>query len=186
MAVKMRNIHCGIHLEEKTTKITNKPITACQNCKREFIQTRRWQKFCDRNCKDIFWGELRKKVTSELLARNNTLEDTNDLHSFHSHNLDTGTRIMINNKALPMPVGLRIHSRRIKMDKKVNQPVNAIPMKRLYSIKDAAVYLGRSEWAVREMVWGGKLPYIRDGRRILLALEDMNAWIERSKTEFTF
>ncbi len=37
--------------------------------------------------------------------------------------------------------------------------------KRLYSIKEAAVYLGRSEWPIREMIWAGKLPYVKDGRR---------------------
>ncbi len=54
--------------------------------------------------------------------------------------------------------------------------------KRLYSIKDAADYLGRTVWAVREMLWAGKLPYIRDGKRILLDIRDMDAWIEASKT----
>ena len=53
--------------------------------------------------------------------------------------------------------------------------------KRLYSIPEAAAYLGRSVWSMREMVWAGKLPAIRDGRRIFVDLEDMNRWIERNK-----
>ena len=53
--------------------------------------------------------------------------------------------------------------------------------KRLYSIKEAALYLGRSVWAVREMLWAGKMPYIKDGRRVLLDINDMDAWIEANK-----
>ncbi len=55
------------------------------------------------------------------------------------------------------------------------------PTKRLYSIPEAAAYLGRSVWSMREMVWAGKLPAVRDGRRIFVDLEDMNRWIERNK-----
>jgi excisionase family DNA binding protein len=58
------------------------------------------------------------------------------------------------------------------------------PVKRLYSIKEAALYLGRSVWAVREMIWAGKLPYIKDGRRILLDIYDMDEWIEKNKNRF--
>jgi excisionase family DNA binding protein len=58
--------------------------------------------------------------------------------------------------------------------------------KRLYSIKEASQYLGRTVWAVREMLWAGKLPYVKDGRRILLDIQDMDLWIEKNKTQFTF
>jgi excisionase family DNA binding protein len=58
--------------------------------------------------------------------------------------------------------------------------------KRLYSIKEAAIYLGRLVWAVREMIWAGKLPYVRDGKRILLDIKDMEEWIEQNKTRFTY
>lgn len=58
--------------------------------------------------------------------------------------------------------------------------------KRLYSIKDASVYLGRSVWAVREMLWAGKIPYVKDGKRILLDIQDMDNWIEKNKTQFTY
>ncbi len=56
--------------------------------------------------------------------------------------------------------------------------------KRLYSVKEAAQYLGRSEGALREMLWAGKLPYIKEGRRPLLDIKDMDAWAERNKTQF--
>lgn len=57
--------------------------------------------------------------------------------------------------------------------------------KRLFSIKEAAVYLGRSVWSVREMLWKGKIRFVKDGKRVLLDIQDMDAWIENSKTQFT-
>ena len=56
--------------------------------------------------------------------------------------------------------------------------------KRLYSNPEAAAYLGRTTWALREMIWAGKLPIIRDGRRILLDILDLDRWIEDCKTRF--
>jgi excisionase family DNA binding protein len=58
--------------------------------------------------------------------------------------------------------------------------------KRLYSIKEASEYLGRSIWAVREMLWAGKIPYVKDGRRILLDINDMDNWIDQNKTQFNY
>jgi excisionase family DNA binding protein len=54
--------------------------------------------------------------------------------------------------------------------------------KRLYSIEEAAIYLGRTVWAVREMIWAKKIRCVRDGRRILLDIHDMDKWIEDNKT----
>jgi hypothetical protein len=36
------------------------------------------------------------------------------------------------------------------------------------------------------MLWAGKIPYIKDGRRVLVDVQDMNAWIDRTKNTFTF
>jgi excisionase family DNA binding protein len=68
----------------------------------------------------------------------------------------------------------------------IANPVRQNITKRLYSIQEASIYLGRTVWAIREMLWAGKLPYIKDGRRILLDINDMNQWIEKSKTKYTF
>jgi len=58
--------------------------------------------------------------------------------------------------------------------------------KRLYGIPEAAIYLGRTPCAVREMLWAGKLPYVKDGRRVHVDIRDMDAWIEKRKTIFTY
>lgn len=54
-------------------------------------------------------------------------------------------------------------------------------IKRLYSIPEAAQYLGRSSWSVRHLVWSGKLPEVRAGRRVHLDIKDMDAFIEKNK-----
>ena len=58
--------------------------------------------------------------------------------------------------------------------------------KRLYSIPEAGQYLGRTVWAVREMVYAGKIPYIRDGRRVLLDVFDMDRWIEENRSRYAY
>ncbi|KQC08184.1 MAG: hypothetical protein APR62_05235 [Smithella sp. SDB] len=61
---------------------------------------------------------------------------------------------------------------------------NVCITKRLYSIKESAVYLGRTPGAVREMLWAGKMPYVRDGKRILIDINDINEWIDKNKTRY--
>jgi hypothetical protein len=39
------------------------------------------------------------------------------------------------------------------------------PRKRLYTVQEAALYLGRSPLAVCSTLWAGKLPAVRDGNR---------------------
>ena len=55
--------------------------------------------------------------------------------------------------------------------------------KRLYSVKEAGRYLGISGWAVRHLIWSGKLPEVRQGRRVLVDIHDMNRFIENHKRE---
>jgi len=69
---------------------------------------------------------------------------------------------------------------------RIANPLTDRPSKRLYSIPEAAVYLGRTVWAVREMLYNGKMPFIKDGRRVMLDIRDIDAWIEKSKTSFTY
>jgi excisionase family DNA binding protein len=58
--------------------------------------------------------------------------------------------------------------------------------KRLYTMKQAGEYLGRSYWAIRELVWEGKLPYVRDGRAIFLDVKDLDDYVEKNKTIYQF
>jgi len=53
--------------------------------------------------------------------------------------------------------------------------------KRLYSVPEAATYLGRSAWAIRELIWKGSLPCVREGRRVHLDIMDLNRWVDKNK-----
>jgi len=60
--------------------------------------------------------------------------------------------------------------------------ISYAPVQRLYDLKQAAQYLGRPVWGVRELIWSGKLPVIQDGRKMYVDLYDMNRYIELEKT----
>ena len=55
--------------------------------------------------------------------------------------------------------------------------------KRLFTIQEAAVYLGRSTWSIRELIWKGSLPCVREGRRIHLDISDLDQWIEKRRAK---
>jgi len=57
-----------------------------------------------------------------------------------------------------------------------------IPRKRLYTLTEAAGYLGHTIWAVRSLVWGKKLPVVRHGRKQWLDIFDMDKFIESNKS----
>ena len=53
--------------------------------------------------------------------------------------------------------------------------------KRLYSVKEAGKYLGRSPWAIRHLIWSGELPQVRQGRRVFVDIQDLENFVERFK-----
>lgn len=63
---------------------------------------------------------------------------------------------------------------------------NKAIIKRLYNVSEAADYLGRSVNAIREMQWAGKLSYIKDGKRILFDIRDMDSWIDSHRQTETY
>ena len=65
--------------------------------------------------------------------------------------------------------------------KKKAQRITNPPAKRLYDLKAAAEYLGRPVWGIRELIWAGKLPVVRDGKKQYVDLHDMDQYIERNK-----
>ncbi len=69
----------------------------------------------------------------------------------------------------------------INKGSKKTQRISYPPTQRLYDLKTAAIYLGRSVYSVRELIWKGKIPYIKDGKKQYLDVFDMNAYIEKNK-----
>ncbi len=60
-----------------------------------------------------------------------------------------------------------------------------IPKKRLYNLKEAAEYLGRTHWGMRELVWKGKLPFVKDGGKYYFDLNNLDAFIEKHKMKYS-
>lgn len=58
--------------------------------------------------------------------------------------------------------------------------------KRLYSLPEAAHYLGRSTWSVRRLIWSGELPSVRAAGRVHVDVQDMDEFIERNKEREDF
>ena len=55
--------------------------------------------------------------------------------------------------------------------------------KRLYTIPEAAMYLGRSTWSVRRLIWDGEIPAVRAGGRVHVDVQDMDSFIDRNKVK---
>jgi len=51
----------------------------------------------------------------------------------------------------------------------------------LLNVKEAAVYIGRSEQAVQHLIFQKDLPVVRMGRRVHLDRRDLDTWIEKNK-----
>lgn len=68
--------------------------------------------------------------------------------------------------------------------KEITSRMSSLPIKRLFSIKEAAIYLSKGVFGVRSLIWNGQLPIVRDGRRILLDRNDLDGFIEKNKTTY--
>jgi excisionase family DNA binding protein len=51
----------------------------------------------------------------------------------------------------------------------------------LLNVKQAAVYLGRTEQSVQHLIFQRDLPVVRMGRRVHLHRRDLDMWIEKNK-----
>lgn len=80
------------------------------------------------------------------------------------------------------PVSKVNQNHKIIKTQRISNPVG----KRLYSLREAAQYLGRSEWGMRELIWAGEVPVVRNegGRKIFLDIEDLNDFIDRHKSVY--
>jgi len=60
--------------------------------------------------------------------------------------------------------------------------------KRLYTLKEASIYLGRGLHGVRDLVWQGKLPCVRNREdskgKMWIDIEDLEAFIQKNKETY--
>ena len=74
-----------------------------------------------------------------------------------------------------------------KTHKKKAQRISNPFVKRLYTLKEAGVYLGRSEYSVRTLIWNGVLPVIKNpngadsGKKMWIDIVDLDLFVERNK-----
>ena len=56
--------------------------------------------------------------------------------------------------------------------------------KRLYTLKESAEYLGRSEWGMRDLIWAGKIPVVREdgSRKIYVDILDLEEFVNHNKS----
>jgi excisionase family DNA binding protein len=52
---------------------------------------------------------------------------------------------------------------------------------RLLTINEAGTYLALGPWRVRSLIYRGELPFIRLGRRLLVGLKDLDAYINSKR-----
>jgi hypothetical protein len=76
----------------------------------------------------------------------------------------------------------KINNQIIRPDRGICNPMG----KRLYTLKEAAAYLGRSEWGMRELVWKQALPVVKEpnGRKIFLDIVDLEDFVNRNKSMY--
>jgi excisionase family DNA binding protein len=55
------------------------------------------------------------------------------------------------------------------------------PQTRLYTIEQAATYIGRTREAFQQMIASGKLTTVRSDRRVFIDVLDLDRWIEQYK-----
>lgn len=56
--------------------------------------------------------------------------------------------------------------------------------KRLYTLKEASTYLGRSVWGVRGLIWARKIPVVKDGKRMFIDILDLEKYVESNKSTY--
>jgi excisionase family DNA binding protein len=58
--------------------------------------------------------------------------------------------------------------------------------KRLYTLKEAADYLGRSVWGMRDLIWKQELPVVMNsgGRKIFIDVQNLDAYVSDHKSTY--
>ena len=71
----------------------------------------------------------------------------------------------------------------VKNPQGIGNPSDLLP-KRLFTLKEAAVYMGKTLWGMRQLVWQGRIQIVRDGRKMLVDIKDLDSYIEKNKITY--
>ena len=54
---------------------------------------------------------------------------------------------------------------------------------RLLDYRSAGIYMSLSQWSLRTLVTSGQIPFVKFGKRVLIDVQDLDAWISRTKEQ---
>ena len=63
----------------------------------------------------------------------------------------------------------------------VPQPIDQALHSPLLNIEAAAAYLNTTVWSIRNLVWGGRVPFLKLGKRYLFIKKDLDQFIEKER-----
>jgi hypothetical protein len=71
----------------------------------------------------------------------------------------------------------------IQKAQRIHNPVR----KWLFTLKEAAEYLGRSAWGMRDLVWKRIIPVVKNdgGRKIFVDVNDLDDYVEKNKARYS-
>jgi hypothetical protein len=56
--------------------------------------------------------------------------------------------------------------------------------KRLYSVRDSSGYLCLGIHGVRKLIWDGKVPVVKIGRKMFIDIQDLETFVSKNKVVF--
>ena len=79
------------------------------------------------------------------------------------------------------------HNSKEFQDEKKTHLIHYLMRKRLYTIKEASEYLGRSVYSLRCLIWKGSLPVVKEehSKKQYIDIHDMDNFVERNKVVLT-
>lgn len=80
--------------------------------------------------------------------------------------------------------GMDIEITKKKTARGISNPLRPALPRRMYSVKDAASYLGISEWNLRDLLIARVFPVLRHGERgkIYIDVANLDVYIQKNKT----
>jgi excisionase family DNA binding protein len=61
------------------------------------------------------------------------------------------------------------------------QSTESVVAPRLITIQEAAKVLGGTTWNVRRLIWNGKLPYVKVGKRFNIPVEALEIFVSENQ-----
>lgn len=120
--------------------------------------------------------ELHQQFKTEQI-RGEWFNPSERLLAFIKENKKSKAINNIKNKTIP----IKKNKKHPKTPPIINVKLKHIPQKRLYTVSEAAEYLGHTVWGVRTLIWSRILPIVRYGRKQYLDVYDLEIFITSNK-----